>query len=328
MLFSSCQWSFTSEWFGDNQSSGEEKIFRYDRLVDEFVSLNNFTALQRMKTEYPTPTRLLIEDVLSIGSVQDSRIEQRLREYYLDSTMQVLLEDVHDRYVDLIPEEKEIFSVFHQIKQADPNFKIPFMYTQISGLNQSIILGDSLLGISLDKYLGADYPLYRKYYHDYQRRAMDRSRLVSDALFFYLSQEYPLSKNKVHTLLDYITDFGKLHWVIAHCRGISWVEEVGFDKERVSWYRKNEGNVWHWLNSHHMLLSSDRTMVKRFMEPRGTTPHIAKDSPDQIGLWLGLQIIDHYMKSHPEVTINELLHKTDYEAIFRESGYCPSVNKK
>ena len=75
-----------------------------------------------MNTEYPAATRLLIEEVLTIGSVEDPRIEQRLREYYLDSTMQVLLEDVHDEYADLNAEETEISSVFEQVKDADPQF--------------------------------------------------------------------------------------------------------------------------------------------------------------------------------------------------------------
>ena len=327
MFFSSCRWS-SVPWWTDSQSHKGEKIFRYDRLVDEFVSLNSFTSLQRMNTEYPAATRLLIEEVLAIGAVQEPRIEQRLREYYLDSTMQVLLEDVHDEYTDLNVEEAEISSVFEQVKKADLSFRIPFMYTQISGLNQSIVVGDSLLGISLDKYLGRDYPLYRKYYHDYQRRVMDRSWLVSDALFYYLSHEYPLPDDKVHTLLDYIADYGKIHWVIAHCRNISLEQEAGFEEERVLWYKENETEVWNWRMGHGVLTSADLTMIRLFMEPRGTTPYIGKDSPDQIGLWLGLQIIDHYMKSHPQVTIGELLHENDYEKILRESGYHPSANKK
>ena len=78
---------------------------------------------------------------------------------------------------------------------------------------------------------------------------------------------------------------------------------------------------------HGVLTSADLTMIRLFMEPRGTTPYIGKDSPDQIGLWLGLQIIDHYMKSHPRVTIGELLHENDYEKILRESGVS-SVSKQ
>ena len=66
MFFSSCRWS-SVPWWTDGQSDKGEKIFRYDRLVDEFVSLNSFTSLQRMNTEYPAATRLLIEEVLAIS---------------------------------------------------------------------------------------------------------------------------------------------------------------------------------------------------------------------------------------------------------------------
>lgn len=327
VFFSSCQWT-PSSWWGDSLSGKKEKIFRYDRLVDEFVSLNSFSSLQRMKTEYPVPTRLLIEDVLAVGSVQDAHIDQRLRDFYLDSTMQVLLEDVHNEYTDLSGEEKEIFSVFHQVKKADPSFTIPFMYAQISGLNQSIVVGDSLLGISLDKYLGKDYPLYKKYYHAYQRRVMDRSRLVPDALFFYLSHEYPLQEGRVYTLLDYISDFGKIHWVIAHCRNITLEEEVGFCEERVRWFRQHEAEVWRHLSGEGLLDSSDLTMIRYFMEPRANTPYVSDDCPDQIGLWLGGQIVDHYMKRHPDMAIGELLRMDDYKEMLRESGYHPSDKKK
>ena len=67
MFFSSCRWS-SVPWWTDSQSDKGEKIFRYDRLVDEFVSLNSFTSLQCMNTEYPAATRLLIEEVLAIGA--------------------------------------------------------------------------------------------------------------------------------------------------------------------------------------------------------------------------------------------------------------------
>ena len=106
LFFSSCRWDVDA-WWSDEAGKEESRIFRYDRLVDEFVSLNSFSALQRMNTEFPTPTRLLIEDVLGIGRVEDAHIEQHLRDYFLDSTMQVLLQDVHSEYSDLSEEEEK-----------------------------------------------------------------------------------------------------------------------------------------------------------------------------------------------------------------------------
>ena len=40
-----------------------------------------------------------------------------------------------------------------------------------------------------------------------------------------------------------------------------------------------------------------------------------------VGLWLGMRIIDSYMKHNPKQTINSLLHDTDYRRILQHSHY-------
>ena len=45
---------------------------------------------------------------------------------------------------------------------------IPMIYTQISAFNESIVLSDSVLGISLDKYMGEDYPLYKRFFFKFR----------------------------------------------------------------------------------------------------------------------------------------------------------------
>lgn len=320
-LITSCKQDGTSLW-GGAEDAQNQKIFRFDLLVDEYVSLNSYASLQRMNTDYPVPTRLLIEKVLSIGSVQDTNIEHTLREFYLDSTMQVLTQDVRNQYANLSAEENEIFAAFRQLKKEDKNFKIPFVYTQISGLNQSIVVGDSLLGISLDKYLGSDYPLYLQYYPESQRRLMTRKNIVSDALYFYLSHEYPIAYKHQHTLLEMMIDYGKIHWAIAKLRGISLQDEAGFDKLRVTWYENNETQVWNWMKEQKMLGSTDNNFVKFFLQPRDNKIN-GNDRPDMMGLFFGLRIVDSYMKSHPKVDLSELLCTTDYDELFKQSGYEP-----
>ena len=141
LFFSSCDWH-------NNIPSEEVRIHRFDRIVDEYASLNSFSALQRMNTEYPQATRLLIEDVLEIGKVQDPRIEQKLREFYLDSTMQVLLEAVHDEYNNLNKEEKELNDVLEKrdelnkqveeltAKNTKLSQKVAELFTQITSVDE------------------------------------------------------------------------------------------------------------------------------------------------------------------------------------------------
>lgn len=321
LLLSSCQWHFNS-WFSD-EAGQEGKIFRYDRIVDEFVSLNSFAALQRMNTEYPQATRLLIEDVLEIGHVQDNHIEQRLREFYLDSTMQVLFEAVHQEFGDLHPEEVELGKAFRKLKKIDPEFRIPHLYSQISGLNQSIVVGDSVLGISLDKYLGENFPLYKKYYYACQRRQFKRDRIVPDVLYYYLSSEYPLPPARNHTFLDFMVDYGKLTWIVAEVRDVSLLEQAGISKEMARAYEQFEQKGWKWILAHNALLTTDLTVVREFMMPLPQGGVLVPGMPEQIGIWYGIKIVDSYMKKHPDVSVKSLLHMTDYQTLYKESGFKP-----
>lgn len=44
------------------------------------------------------------------------------------------------------------------MKKEVPALFVPHFYAQIAALNQSVVVGDSILGFSIDKYMGADYP--------------------------------------------------------------------------------------------------------------------------------------------------------------------------
>ncbi len=181
-------WLF-KPWEGDSLGHNqhiEVGIDRFDRILDEYVSLGSYAALRRMNTQYPMETKLLIEDVLNIGRVNEPDVELRLRYYYLDSTVQVLLDEVHRQYADMSDLEKDFDRAFEEIKKQHPDFQKPHVYTQISCLKQSIVVGDTLIGISLDKYLGADFPLYREYYSDEQRAQMNRDAIVNDAITAYM----------------------------------------------------------------------------------------------------------------------------------------------
>jgi hypothetical protein len=68
------------------------------------------------------------------------------------------------------------------------------VYAQIGSLDQSIVVGEGLLGISLDKYLGTNHPIYLRYgYTDQQRAMMSREYIVPDCLGFYLLSLYPFT---------------------------------------------------------------------------------------------------------------------------------------
>lgn len=296
------------------------KIQRYDEVVDDFVTLNSYSALQRLNTEYSLQTTMLIENVLGIGNVQDPGIDRKLRAFYQDSVVQELYREVRHQYKDMDPEEEQLTQVFQQLTEEDTAFVVPCIYTQVCALNESIVINDSVVGIGLDKYLGADYPLYKDYYYDYQRRTMERSQIVPDVLYYYLSDFYDMHDNR--TLLQRMVFSGKIHWIMAHLMQKPLNEVLNFEGDRRAWCISHEKQAWQWLKKHGILQSTGWESFRELMEPRAYTSFFGKDSPDQLGIWLGAQIVDCYMKHHKNKQWQDLLYM-DSQTIYNQSGYNP-----
>jgi len=184
-----CQWHFRSE-----DTPSEEpliKIDRFDKIEATYLITGDFAALQQMKTGYPIQTRTLIEDVLSLGPVDTLDINTKFLLFFQDSILQVLIKDVQRNYADMEDVNRQLSESFSRLRHQIPHLEIPQVYTQISSLDESIIVGQGMLGISLDKYLGEDYPLYKHFgYTDKQRKMMTKSYIVPDCLCFYLLSLY------------------------------------------------------------------------------------------------------------------------------------------
>ena len=181
-----------------------------------------------MNTEYPTETRMLVEDLLHLGPANDPEMKKKLLYFFQDSTLKVLLRDVKEQYGDMSDVEEQLTSAFDRLKTLLPGFEVPRVYTQISSLDQSIVAGDGFLGISLDKYLGSDYPLYLKYgYTERQRSMMDRTAIVPDCIGFYLLGLFPFPENDT-TQAARNRHMGKIQYVVNQV-----MDHRQFDNEQV-----------------------------------------------------------------------------------------------
>lgn len=201
------------------------RIIRYDRMVDDYVNTGNVALWQRMNTEFPRETRALIEDVLHLGRADKEDIDDSLIAYYKDPILVQLRMDISRKFEDLSTYEKALSCAFKRLEAEDKNFVTPKIYAQNSAFNQSIVVGDSLIGISLDKYMGADYPAYKKYFYENQRATMEPSRIVQDCLYFYLNQQFPPTRLRIrHTLGQWLIHQGKIAWVVAQLTNKSAID--------------------------------------------------------------------------------------------------------
>ncbi len=306
-------------------SGNEENDFmliRYDRLLTEYIQFNSLSALQKMSTNYLPITKVLFEDVLALGTFNDDSIPIKLKQYYSDPTLVQLLNDVKNKFPDLTSFEKELAKGFDKLEKNIKGLKRPRVYTQISALNESIIVMDSLLGVSLDKYMGQDYPLYQRYYYDYQTGLMNPEQMLSDVFVFYLISEFPLSLYGA-SLLDVMVYYGRIYYVVDELLVNQEFEDMlGYTKEEKKWCNENKSSLWNFMLRNRLLESTDPMLIREYIRPIPTGSY-REESPLLLGIWMGYQIAKEYARNNKNTTWEEFLNFENNILFLEKSRFNP-----
>ncbi len=227
LLCSACEFKLRPN--DNKQDASHICVERYDRLQSRYLITGDFSALQQMNTEYPIETRTLVEKMLQIGDVSDHNINEKFLRFYQDSTLQTLINDVELEFANMDDLNDGFRKVFGRLQDWIPGLPLPRIYAQIGALDQSVVVGDKEIGISLDKYMGAKYPLYRRYgFSPEQLSSMGRNYIVPDAASFYLLSLYPMSNYDRRSQMERDLHMGKVMWVVNKALG-----EKAFDTDFV-----------------------------------------------------------------------------------------------
>ena len=231
------------EWQLKDDSESEVAVDRYDRIQSLYLTTGDFSALQQMNTVYPMQTRTLIEDVLRIGRVNDQEINTKFLRFYQDSTLQVLINEAEQQYANMDDINEDLTIAFKYLKKEIPAMEVPEVYAQIGSLDQSIIVGNGMIGICLDKYLGAEYALYLKPEYGYsleQRQMMQREYIVPDCIGFYLLSLYPMDYER-QTQAERDMHISRIQWVVNRALGKAVFRSASIQK--VERYMKSHKNT-------------------------------------------------------------------------------------
>lgn len=212
LLCVACEWRLNGS---EDHPDWLLSVSRFDRVQSLYLTTGDFSALQQMNTEYPQQTRTLLEDVLHLGRVNDPEINHKFLRFYQDTTLQAIIQEASLQYADMKDINQELSDAFERLLKDIPGLCIPDVYTQIGSLDQSVIVSGDMLGVSLDKYLGSNYPPYLKYgYSKEQRETMQRSYIVPDCIGFYLLSLYPMPSDSTFTQQQRDEHIGRIQWVV------------------------------------------------------------------------------------------------------------------
>lgn len=297
---------------------------KVERFEKQLFDLNNGGSLEDLKITYPRILRLYSEKVIGLGKVDNLNYSQYLSKFLKDSTMNVVANRIDSVFPNLEVQEEELEEGFKHLKYYYPNVTIPRVFSQLSGFNQSIVVDEGLIGVSLDKYLGEDCEFYALLGRPvYIRKNMAPERIAQDILLAYGLTEFPF-KPKKENLMEQMIYQGKILYFLQALLPEKGEHDIlKYDTENYQWCVDNEAQVWAYLIEQKHLFSTHSSMARNYINDAPFTTGMSKDSPGRIGTWIGLQIVKSYMKKHSDVSLPGLMVNDDYASILSGSAYQP-----
>lgn len=304
-----------------NDSTANVHIVRFDKDLYEWISKDDPLQQQQIQSEYAPMLKVI---GLSLFKTQDTQTEEffsRMINYYSEPTLSSLYRDALKTFDNVATIEEDLGSAFGYLQKHFPTMQIPAVYMHVSGFNRNVLVDDSLLSISIDKYLGADYPLYENFFYTYERRLMDPVYIPPDYFTAWLMSEYPF-RGDDRILLDQMIYEGKIKYLV-HQAIPKLIPEVlmGYTPEEYQWCKENEKVIWEEIITRKHLYTPDHVTTSKYFSS-APAQFISDLAPGNLGKWIGWQIVSKYMDRN-QVTPQQLMENNDAQDILTKSKYKP-----
>lgn len=280
-------------------------VKRFDK---ELLAAIESADSARLMAIHPQMLEILGRGVLNMKTLDAPGFYNKLINYYSEPTLNNLYRDALRQYDSIDDIEQGLGRGFAYLKDQLPGIRIPEVYMHVSGLNQNILVGENLLSLSIDKYMGSDYALYQDFFYDYQLRKMQGSYIVQDYLTGWLMTEYPFT-GKDNVLLERMVYEGKMKYIVSQAMPErSAADLMGYTEADYNWCKNNEAAIWKAIVERKHLYTPDHITTTRYFEDMPSN-FLADEAPGNIGVWIGWQIVHQYMektKATPETLLKTL----------------------
>ncbi len=311
----------------DNQVLVEVNRFDLD-----FINLNTdnlATDLETLVSKHPSFFPFFLENVLGMNShVFTENLHDtppyliEIKEFLHDTVFIKVHQDVKDKYDQIEELEKQLSVSYSYLQHYFPKKQLPEIYFFVSGFNHEIVATESMIGIGVDLYLGKDYDLYQQITHDYLIPNMKKEMIVSDILRTILYQEFPFKAET--NLLNSMLYEGKILYLLSVVSPYSKDELlIGYSPEELAWAKQYEKAIWSAIIEQKHLYSTDYFLINQYINVAPFTSPITADSPGRLGMWIGWQIINQYMKNNKDIDLTNLMNDINYQRILENSHYRP-----
>ncbi|MDR3367151.1 MAG: hypothetical protein LBO71_09340, partial [Prevotellaceae bacterium] len=263
--------------------------------------------------------------IIEVGLPQEAEFFDNLASFLGDYVVRTSYDEAQRVFPTDEALNAKLTDAFKRYKLHFPDAQIPNIVTYISGFNQSTMLAENVIGVGLDKYLGADYELYPQLgFYRYLARNMYPSKIPADVMDALAEAMFPYAAEPQDELLGRMLWEGKRFYFAKQMLPAEQDTAIfGFSKKELKSCHDNEAYMWLYLIENKLLFSTHAFTIDKFTRPRPFTQEFSHEAPGRAANWLGYRIISLYMARNSDVTLPQLMLDANYRQILEKSGYNP-----
>jgi hypothetical protein len=269
----------------------------------------------------------LFSYVINTGDINDPSFGDLLAGFCTDKQNNDVYSMTMKLYPDLATIEESLEDAFKHYLYYFPGKTVPEVYSCMTGFNNSIITGDSALGIGLDRYLGADCEYYpRLEIYKYIAARMTPVYIVPDCMYGWGASEWDFASMNypADNVMTEMIHEGKLRY-FEKCMLPELPDEIiyGFTPGQMKFCRNNEGQMWQYLVENDLVFKTDHFIIRKLIGEAPFTSYFTNESPGRAAVWLGFRIVESYMARNKGTSLESLMKDVNIQGILEKSKYNP-----
>lgn len=301
---------------------------RFEKKLFDTTAVSLTAYLRQLQTADPAFTNLFINEILGADPHWPADSTAAYVNSFIESYKPVYL-DAEKIYTDFSAYEKEMKTAIQLVKHYFPAYKVPekiITYIGPADGYGDIISNDAFL-VGLQYHLGKDNPLYKtdmvsQVYPEYISRRFEPGYISINCMRNVVDDIYPVKEND-KPLIDQMIEKGKRLYILKKLLPAKEdYKLIGYTEAQLKDCFKNEARVWDLFVKNNYLQTTDKNIIKNYIEEGPKTQELAEDAPGNIGSFVGWQIVKKYIQKNPTITLQQLISLSE-ETIFQEAKYKP-----
>lgn len=302
------------------------KHFDYDKKIEsldvkvEIVELNKEFQADNIEKVFDE-NKKIARYYFGIDDQNRAAVVDVFTKMYENEEFQNLCADVNKEFIDLELFKNEITYAFKTLKFYYSDFKIPTVYTIVSGFGTDLYVDEDIVVVSLEYFL-SDKTKWKSKKPKYIADTYTPQSLATKIILEIVNRLVRFD-NENKTLLNHMLRFGRMTYFARVA--LPKVEEhvvLEYTKGSFQYLSEIENVLWNFLKENQYLYSDNYMTIRSYVGKSPFTQEIRLDCPGNIGGFVGYKIIKSFVNNN-DCDVKELLENDDVQYFFNKSKYNP-----